>query len=141
MISLIELWIHDSKLIFNHSFVAVHGLSPLKNPKHAEDTWTAKSSKKMWLRDFLPHKVPNCRILLFGYNSNAVLSASTAGVQDHGETLFSRLIRERKDALDRPIIFICHSLGGLIVKRVSSPANIRVFSGSPFDIGSYQLQN
>jgi hypothetical protein len=97
----------------------VHGLSPLKNPKHAEDTWTAKSTGKMWLRDFLPHKVPKARIFLFGYNSNAALSTSTAGVQDQAETLFSRLIRERKDAPERPLIFICHSLGGLIVNRVS----------------------
>lgn len=100
------------------SIVAVHGLSPLKNPNHAEDTWTAKSNGKMWLRDFLPHKTPNCRIFLFGYNSNAALSTSTAGVQDQAETLFSRLIWERKDAPERPLIFICHSLGGLIVKRV-----------------------
>jgi hypothetical protein len=75
----------------------------------------------MWLRDFLPKKTPNARILLFGYNSNAALATSAAGVQDQAEVLFSRLVRERKSAPNRPLIFICHSLGGLIVKRVGSP--------------------
>lgn len=114
------------------SIVAVHGLSPLKDPNHAEDTWTAKASRKMWLRDFLPHKIPNARIMLFGYNSNAAFSTSAAGVQDQAEVLFSRLIRERRSAPDRPLIFICHSLGGLIVKRVGntfpSPLELAVCS-------------
>ncbi|TVY82002.1 Protein SERAC1 [Lachnellula suecica] len=112
-----EIYILELPQSAEVDIVAVHGLSPLKNLKHAEDTWTAKSNGKMWLRDFLPHKTPNCRIFLFGYNSNAALSTSTAGVQDQAETLFSRLIWERKAAPNRPLLFICHSLGGLIVKQ------------------------
>ena len=32
-------------------------------------TWTHPESNAFWLRDFLPRKVPDARILTFGYDS------------------------------------------------------------------------
>ena len=46
------------------SIVAVHGLGG-----HAMATWTHDSTGKLWLRDFLPHTIPNARIMTFGYDS------------------------------------------------------------------------
>jgi len=100
------------------SIVAVHGLNPTDKENHAEKTWTA-DNKKLWLRDFLPESLPNARILLFGYNSNVAIKSSTAGVLEQAVNLLNRLKSRRKDVpLQRPIIFIAHSLGGLVVKRV-----------------------
>ncbi|KAI1803224.1 hypothetical protein F4811DRAFT_525973 [Daldinia bambusicola] len=95
--------------------VAVHGLNPLDKPSHAEATWTAGDT--LWLKDFLPEKLPTARILLFGYNSNVAFRTATAGVREQAENLLNRLERVRAGCPNRPLIFICHSLGGIIVKR------------------------
>lgn len=50
-------------------------------------------SGTMWLRDFLPEKIPNARILTYGFNSN-VLGAKTSksGLQDHAYDLLQRIV-------------------------------------------------
>lgn len=99
--------------------MAVHGLNPINKKFHAEATWTAEN-KKMWLCDFLPVRLPNARILLFGYNSNVAIETSAAGVNDQAVNLLDRFNAQRKQvSLERPIIFVAHSLGGIVVKRVS----------------------
>ncbi|KAI0121807.1 hypothetical protein F4814DRAFT_406604 [Daldinia grandis] len=95
--------------------VAVHGLNPLDKALHAELTWTA--GDRMWLKDFLPKRVPNARILLFGYNANVAFQTAAAGVREQAENLLNQLEAARATYNDRPLMFICHSLGGIIVKR------------------------
>ncbi|KAI0400737.1 hypothetical protein F4802DRAFT_583836 [Xylaria palmicola] len=99
----------------NIDVIAVHGLNPLNKQFHAESTWT--SNGNLWLRDFLPKRVPRARICLFGYNSNVAFGSSAAGVREQGENLLNHLDQARAENPSRPLIFICHSLGGLIVKR------------------------
>ncbi|KAI4601048.1 Serine active site containing protein 1 [Pestalotiopsis sp. 9143b] len=95
--------------------VAVHGLDPLGRKLHAEATWTAGNA--LWLQDFLPQRLPNARILLFDYNANVAFQTSTAGVLEQAESLLNQLEIARAAQTDRPLIFICHSLGGILVKR------------------------
>lgn len=92
--------------------VAIHGLGG-----HAYNTWTDR--EKLWLRDFLPSQIPNARIMSYGYNSAVAFSKSVAGIEEFAEDLLNRLDNERATAEERarPIIFICHSLGGILVKR------------------------
>ncbi|OTA98500.1 hypothetical protein M426DRAFT_37457, partial [Hypoxylon sp. CI-4A] len=100
------------------SIVAVHGLNPFDKKSHAEATWTAEG--KVWLKDFLPTRAPHTRVLLFGYNSNVVFRTAVTGVREQAENLLSMLEEARiVRQIDphRPLIFICHSLGSLIVKR------------------------
>ncbi|KAJ8131744.1 hypothetical protein O1611_g1880 [Lasiodiplodia mahajangana] len=94
--------------------VVVHGLNPVDGEGHAGDTWTVGG--KLWLRDFLPRKAPPMRVLLFGYNSHAAFSPLEAGVGKVAKNLLDLIKDARKDS-NRPLIFICHSLGGLIVKK------------------------
>jgi hypothetical protein len=75
--------------------VAVHGLNPTNTGSHAEMTWTAHN-QNMWLKDFLPKKLPTARILLFGYNANVAFETSTAGVREQAENLLNRLKGKRK---------------------------------------------
>jgi hypothetical protein len=90
-------------------------LNPTNKEEQAYTTWTADG--KLWLRDFLPRRLPRARILIFGYNSNVAFETSTAGVIEQAENLLNRLKSRRANAPNRPLIFICHSLGGIVAKR------------------------
>lgn len=82
----------------------------------------------MWLRDFLPDYVPNARILTYGYDSTLLKNKSTASIREFSHNFLQALgaagvgaagvdaagVRESP----RPIIFIGHSLGGILIKEV-----------------------
>ncbi|KAF4439923.1 ankyrin repeat-containing protein [Fusarium austroafricanum] len=95
--------------------VAVPGLS-----SHAIGSWTlSDGSGDFWLRDFLPYDVPNARILVYGYDSKLDNSHSIENIETMGSALLQYLkaFRASTKTNDRPIIFIAHSLGGLIIKE------------------------
>ena len=65
----------------------------------------------------------NARILSYGYDASvAALFGRTSSdrILQHAHTLIAELVANRmlEGAMERPIIFICHSLGGIVVKRV-----------------------
>ncbi|KAL6807195.1 hypothetical protein GGI42DRAFT_320215 [Trichoderma sp. SZMC 28013] len=71
----------------------------------------------MWLRDALPKDIPTARIMTYGYNSIIANSTSMQNLEDLATSFRDSLLPlVRSDTL-RPIIFIGHSLGGLIVKQ------------------------
>ncbi|KAF5566225.1 ankyrin repeat [Fusarium phyllophilum] len=99
--------------------IAVHGL----NGK-AFKTWTQDG--KLWLADFLPLEIPYARIFTFGYDSRIAFTGSASRVDDHGRNLLERLMAKRRQFSEkRPLLFICHSLGGIVVKRALAIAHER----------------
>ncbi|RJE25535.1 hypothetical protein PHISCL_02147 [Aspergillus sclerotialis] len=89
---------------------------------HAERTW--EFGGKLWLRDFLPKQLPRARILLFGYNSNVGIQSSSAGVREQAQNLVNKIWVERQECEYRPILFIAHSLGGIVVKEALVQAKL-----------------
>lgn len=51
----------------------------------------------MWLKDFLPLKIPGARVLLYGYNSNVAIDTTLASVSEHADNLLDRLGRMRAE--------------------------------------------
>ncbi|KAF4969332.1 hypothetical protein FSARC_3407 [Fusarium sarcochroum] len=103
------------------TLIALHGLSG-----DAFKTWTDKDNH-LWLRDSLPEHIPNARIMTFGYDSALKNSTSRMTVLDFAQDLLIRLTIERQDPLEweRPIIFLCHSLGGIVAKQALIMSHIQ----------------
>lgn len=62
------------------------------------------------------------RIRYFYYNTTIKGTTNTAGLREHADNLIRKLYNDREDdfaATIRSIIFIGHSLGGMLIKRVS----------------------
>ena len=81
-----------------------------------------------WLQDFLASDVPNARIMSYGYNSAVAFSKSVAGIEEFARDLLERLRIARKASgakANQPVIFVCHSMGGLVVKKVSHSLPMR----------------
>ncbi|KAH7323803.1 hypothetical protein BKA65DRAFT_75179 [Rhexocercosporidium sp. MPI-PUGE-AT-0058] len=94
--------------------VAVHGLQG-----DFEKTW--EEGGQIWLRDFLGDLVPNVQVLSFGYNSLVYSPGWTNQLEDFARQLLQAVKNYRNDSdrkKYRPIIFLGHSLGGLIIKKV-----------------------
>ena len=74
----------------------------------------------MWLRDFLPDYLPETRIFTYGYDSIVAFSKSAAELDDFARELLHQIQSQRNSARERAcsMIFICHSLGGILFKQV-----------------------
>ncbi|KAL6863992.1 Alpha/Beta hydrolase protein [Trichoderma novae-zelandiae] len=97
--------------------VAIHGLNG-----HHEDTWIDEATGCNWLSDpsCLCQDIPNARVLSYGYNSLSYLSRSHSDVRDFASTLLAALRAKRRSGAEkqRPLVFICHGLGGLVFKQL-----------------------
>jgi len=96
--------------------VFIHGPGPNGHPAKS---WTTEMRSNeagpvprvFWPLDLLPVDFPACRILTFGYNDSDPLS-------DISFYLLSSLEQVRLASPLRPIVFIVHSLGGVVLKKV-----------------------
>lgn len=78
-----------------------------------------------WPAALLPEVIPNARIWTWGYDADIDgfwSSASQNTVSQHATNLLSDVadLLESKDH-NLPVVFVVHSLGGLIVKAVRLP--------------------
>ncbi|KAG8790343.1 hypothetical protein FRC16_000904, partial [Serendipita sp. 398] len=70
--------------------------------------------------DLLPNEIPNARIISYGYDADthSFSRTSTQTIFRHAEAFAEDLSRlRRKGDPKRPIIFLAHSLGGIILKK------------------------
>ena len=96
--------------------VLVHGLDAVDDRQRGcIKTWTAEDGT-VWPRDLLPACMPEARVLCYEYNGSIRGATSIAGTRDHARSLLQQLEDYREGRADgsRPIIFIGHSLGGIM---------------------------
>ncbi|KAI2820123.1 hypothetical protein CBS115989_1299 [Aspergillus niger] len=96
--------------------VFIHGLTGDR-----EATWTAEGATEPWPKSLLPSILPTARILTFGYDAFVVdwrRPVSENFIGNHAWNLLTSLssYRDNDDTNERPVIFVCHSLGGLVCK-------------------------
>ena len=94
--------------------------------KRAEDGQPGKSTENsahedevFWPKNLLPDIIPDAKILTFGYDANVGgFFASQNTIHQHAANLLSDLADLRDTPAEQkiPLVFVVHSLGGLIVK-------------------------
>ena len=82
---------------------------------------SAHEDGTFWPKTLLPDIIPDAKILTFGYDADVggfLSSTSQNTIHQHAENLLSDLADLRKTPAEQsiPLIFVVHSLGGLIVK-------------------------
>ncbi|KAH0428489.1 hypothetical protein CcaCcLH18_09047 [Colletotrichum camelliae] len=97
--------------------VFVHGLTG-----NRENTWKHQGSGTFWPKDLLAQDVVSARIMTYGYDADVFQlfgTTSTNTLRDHGKDLAETLSMNRRMAgcTDRPVIFVAHSLGGLVCQK------------------------
>lgn len=116
---------YETTAVYTHpdakvDIILVHGLNG-----EPQKTWTAKNGT-FWPADLLPTSLREARanVLVYGYNADVYSKKHGANPSDnfiymHAQTLVTSLTHYRKDELtsSNPIIWVCHSLGGILVKR------------------------
>ena len=92
-------------------------------PSVRKSRWDRRQPEEVyWPRDLLPKVLPRARIMTWGYDvqiEHIFSQVSKATVFQHAETLLLDISTLRRSVADktRPIIFIAHSLGGIVVKE------------------------
>jgi hypothetical protein len=73
-----------------------------------------------WPRDLLAKDFPKARIMTFGYDSivtKGLSPVNQGNIFTHAEDLLHALEEKRRQQSTRDLIFIAHSLGGILVKE------------------------
>ncbi|PKK53500.1 hypothetical protein CI102_1943 [Trichoderma harzianum] len=129
---------HDEShsLVLDHDFLSITSLfTPLQQGHkvdiiaisglggHAFGSFKEPGGEHMWLRDALPRGITSdsgeriARIMVYGYESSLPNSNNFQNLKDLGTALHSDLRALISYGSFKPIVFIAHSLGGLIVKQ------------------------
>lgn len=103
----------------------------------------------MWLRDLLPQVLPSVRTMTYGYNASLRNFTANQDVRSIAAKLLAELADVRMEAKvsdvsrttsqsvgiytlnklmylkesRRPIVLVCHSLGGIVAKKVGLGSN------------------
>ncbi|KAF2686316.1 hypothetical protein K458DRAFT_430168 [Lentithecium fluviatile CBS 122367] len=101
---------------------------------------SSSSSSVFWPEQYLTSDIPQARVWTFGYNADVIGGLFQANnknsISQHGRDLPVRLERDIDNS--RPIAFVVHSLGGIIVKdairrseKIRERTKLIMFLGTP----------
>lgn len=96
--------------------VFIHGLTG-----DPASTWLHPTSGTYWPANLLSRDLPNSRILSFGYDADVInfwSPVSQNRIGNHAMNMLGDLthLREESETEARKIIFVAHSLGGLVTQ-------------------------
>ncbi|KAH6866207.1 hypothetical protein B0T10DRAFT_61940 [Thelonectria olida] len=120
------------------SFFGAKPSTPTADIQTGEGSST--SHKLFWPDEYLKYDIPEARVWTYGYNADVIgglfQANSKNSVSQHGRDLAVRVEREIENT--DPILFVAHSLGGIIVKDAihrsdicRSRTKLIVFLGTP----------
>ena len=94
-----------------------------------------------WPEQLLPTDIPNAKIFTYGYNTNVVgglfRGPDMNNVSQHANDLLINLKSELRNK--KPIIFVAHSMGGILVKDVSIQIPpYRPYANGSLDVATLQ---
>jgi surfactin synthase thioesterase subunit len=116
------------------------GITPLSSPAdaavdvvvitglggHAMGSFRSTDGTFVWLRDALPKALPKARILTYGYDTALLKNKSKESIRDLAKVFLDALagFRYRTKTQQRPLCFIGHSLGGVVLKEALAIADL-----------------
>ncbi|KAE8443681.1 hypothetical protein EG329_001453 [Mollisiaceae sp. DMI_Dod_QoI] len=126
----LKTFYEPSNAVFD--IVFIHGITG-----HRENTWSVGNGARPWPETFLPTKIPDARIISFGYDASVIgwrSGISSNNITDHAKNLLTALgaLRDADSSVmnpsERPIVFVAHSLGGLVCEDalLSSRTNVEI---------------
>ncbi|CAL8576544.1 hypothetical protein XPA_002420 [Xanthoria parietina] len=113
------------------------------NRQQLATTANTAETTVLWPRDLLPNVVHDARIFTWGYDADidGFGSASQSTIYQHAGSLLSDIAdqREKSPCYRAPILFVVHSLGGIVVKaalnRSSATQGTRLKDITPSTFG------
>ncbi|RDW59198.1 hypothetical protein BP5796_12122 [Coleophoma crateriformis] len=117
-----------------------------KEKNNQEQTSTSIPAEVFWPEEYLVPDLPQARIWTYGYNADVIGGFFQANnqnsVSQHGRDLATKLDREIDN--EDPIVFVAHSLGGIIVKdalhrleTICERTRLIIFLGTPHRGSAY----
>jgi hypothetical protein len=114
--------------------VFIHGLQISDYREAFWKTWVAgkrdgDGKEVIWPLAWLGKEFPRARILSLSYDSSALKTNTTGRMDGYalGETLVQEMVELAKvgQQSNCPVVFVCHSLGGIVVKWIVMQAHAR----------------
>lgn len=111
--------------------ISVVAIPDIGRPSSAKE-WS--DGTDCWLLSILPGLIDNPELLEFQYVNENGTTFSWTMLLDAGDHLLEQLLVKATDLefLKRPLLFICHGIGGLVLKRALSMLYAR-FQNATFD--------